>query len=33
MMKLMIHEVLKKAHGAKTKAQKVKILQENKSQA
>ena len=32
MMKLMIHEVLKKAHGAKTKAQKVKILQENNSQ-
>ena len=33
MMKLMIHEVLKKAHGAKTKAAKIKILKENNTQA
>lgn len=32
-MKLMIHEVLKKVHGAKTKTQKIKILQENNTQA
>ena len=31
-MKLMISEVLQKAHNAKTKAQKIKILQENNSQ-
>tara|TARA_B100000035_G_scaffold207496_1_gene177488 strand:+ start:634 stop:1068 length:435 start_codon:yes stop_codon:yes gene_type:complete len=32
-MKLLISEVLQKAHNAKTKAQKIKILQENNSQA
>lgn len=32
-MKLMISEVLRKAHNAKTKAEKVKILQENNSQS
>ena len=32
-MKLMISEVLQKAHNAKTKAEKIKILQENNSQA
>lgn len=32
-MKLMIHEVLKKVHGAKTKAQKIKLLQEHNTQA
>ena len=31
--KLMISEILQKAHNAKTKAEKVKILQENNSQA
>tara|TARA_B100000003_G_scaffold80483_1_gene72300 strand:- start:1095 stop:1529 length:435 start_codon:yes stop_codon:yes gene_type:complete len=31
-MKLMISEVLQKAHNAKTKAEKIKILQENNSQ-
>ena len=31
-MKLMISEVLRKAHNAKTKAEKVKILQDNNSQ-
>ena len=30
--KLMISEILQKAHNAKTKAEKVKILQENNSQ-
>ena len=32
-MKLTIAEILQKAHNAKTKSQKVKILQENNSQA
>ena len=32
-MKLLISEVLQKAHNAKTKAEKIKILQENNSQA
>lgn len=32
-MKLLISEVLQKAHSAKTKAEKVKILQDNVSQA
>ena len=32
-MKLMISEVLQKAHNAKTKAQKIKILQENNTPA
>ena len=32
-MKLMISEVIQKAHNAKTKAEKVKILKENNSQA
>jgi len=32
-MKLMISEVLQKAHNAKTKAAKVKILQDNNTQA
>jgi len=32
-MKLMISEVLQKAHNAKTKAQKVKILQDNNTPA
>ena len=32
-MKLMISEVLQKAHNAKTKAEKVKILQSNASPA
>lgn len=31
-MKLMISEILQKAHNAKTKTEKVKILQENNSQ-
>ena len=31
-MKLMISEVLRKAHNAKTKAQKIKILQDNNTQ-
>ncbi len=31
-MKLMISEVLRKAHNAKTKAEKIKILQDNNSQ-
>tara|TARA_X000000368_G_C22890100_1_gene649240 strand:+ start:206 stop:646 length:441 start_codon:yes stop_codon:yes gene_type:complete len=31
-MKLMISEVLRKAHNAKTKAQKIKILQDNSTQ-
>lgn len=31
--KLMISEILQKAHNAKTKAEKVKILQENNSQS
>lgn len=31
-MKLLISEVLQKAHNAKTKAQKIKILQDNNSQ-
>ena len=31
-MRLMISEVLQKAHNAKTKAQKVKILQDNNTQ-
>lgn len=31
-MKLMISEILQKAHNAKTKGEKVKILQENNSQ-
>lgn len=31
-MKLMISEVLQKAHNAKTKAEKIKILQENNTQ-
>ena len=32
-MKLMISEVIQKAHNAKTKAEKVKILKDNSSQA
>ena len=32
-MKLLISEVIKKASNAKTKAEKIKILQENNSQA
>ena len=32
-MKLLISEVLQKAHSAKTKAEKIKILQDNVSQA
>ena len=32
-MKLLISEVLQKAHNAKTKAEKIKILKENNSQA
>ena len=32
-MKLLISEILQKAHNAKTKAEKVRILQENNSQA
>lgn len=32
-MKLLISEVLQKAHNAKTKAEKIKILQDNVSQA
>ena len=32
-MKLMISEVIQKAHNAKTKAEKVKILKENNSQS
>ena len=32
-MKLMISEILQKAHNAKTKAEKVKILQSNNTQA
>ena len=32
-MKLLLSEVLQKAHNAKTKAEKVKILRENKSDA
>ena len=32
-MKLMISEILQKAHNAKTKAEKVKILQANNTQA
>ncbi|UNH61202.1 hypothetical protein SSZBM1_85 [Synechococcus phage S-SZBM1] len=32
-MKLLISEVLQKAHNAKTKAEKIKILRENDSQA
>ena len=31
-MRLLISEVLQKAHNAKTKAQKIKILRENDSQ-
>ena len=32
-MKLLISEILQKAHNAKTKAEKVRILRENNSQA
>ena len=32
-MKLMLSEIIQKAHNAKTKAEKIKILQSNNSQA
>lgn len=32
-MKLMLSEIIQKAHNAKTKAEKIKILQQNNSQA